>query len=282
MATNFDRYKTKIKNCQKDMCDANIEKSSDFRRWSLLNHPDKACKDLTGEALDICREKYNNLVFCNEKEKWCNKSVPYTSDEIAKEYFQIILDNINNSYEDIVKNEDKKAKSEITRTANILFEKLGETYRDDIRQAPKNISDEIVNTINKIGKIANRFDLLEPVIEYQQSFPKSPSSKKDHPENNLEDNHPLDHNLLDHNLLAQSPRPPPSSPRKSSRPLCGTRRSKSNPDAYTKDELVDMVVERGLLLKTKARKSTMAELCRLLGLDDGNIPPSRPPRSSTS
>jgi Hom_end-associated Hint/Helicase conserved C-terminal domain/Homing endonuclease/Type III restriction enzyme, res subunit len=57
----------------------------------------------------------------------------------------------------------------------------------------------------------------------------------------------------------------------SDRPPCGTRKSKLNPTAWTKDELVNAAVSSGLLSKSKAAKASMSALCFLLGLSGAQV-----------
>ena len=61
------------------------------------------------------------------------------------------------------------------------------------------------------------------------------------------------------------------SPKKDATPsknkVCGPRKSKANPNVYSKQELVDLAILSGLLNKTKATKSTIGVLCNLLHLD---------------
>ena len=47
------------------------------------------------------------------------------------------------------------------------------------------------------------------------------------------------------------------------RPKCGTRKSKKNPDAYSKDELVEKAISMGIS-KTVAKKMTINQLCKKL------------------
>ena len=60
----------------------------------------------------------------------------------------------------------------------------------------------------------------------------------------------------------------------SGRPACGTRKSKMNPTAWTKDELVRAAVSAGILSKTKAARASMGTLCFLLGLSGTQPQPS--------
>jgi len=56
--------------------------------------------------------------------------------------------------------------------------------------------------------------------------------------------------------------------------VCGLRKSKKNPNAMTKDEIVAEIVSRGILNKSKAQKTSMVALCFLLGLTPEPVIPA--------
>lgn len=62
----------------------------------------------------------------------------------------------------------------------------------------------------------------------------------------------------------------------SNRPPCGTKKSKANPTAWTKDELIKAAVSSKLLPKSKAQKASISTLCFLLGLSNTQVKPSSP------
>jgi len=58
---------------------------------------------------------------------------------------------------------------------------------------------------------------------------------------------------------------------------CGPRKSKANPDAYTKEELIDIAVDKYGMKKSAASKMTKDDLCALI-----NSKPSKSPKSKSS
>ena len=47
---------------------------------------------------------------------------------------------------------------------------------------------------------------------------------------------------------------------------CGVRRSNKNPDAYQKDELIELLVSNGLITRSYGAKHKLSELCDFLSL----------------
>ena len=61
---------------------------------------------------------------------------------------------------------------------------------------------------------------------------------------------------------------------------CGPRKSRKNQDAWSKDELIKLAIERKLLPKYKAQRSSMTMLCFLLGMS--NVNPDLPATGQTN
>src|SRR5579872_1268949 len=53
--------------------------------------------------------------------------------------------------------------------------------------------------------------------------------------------------------------------------VCGPRRSKKEPNAYSKDELVEMALKDTDLTENTARRKNMAQLCEILGIGNGSV-----------
>ena len=64
-----------LTDCEKIMCDENIYKHKDFKKWSGKNHPDKS-PGLDIEDKKVIEDKFKLVSNCNDEEEYCPNEKP--------------------------------------------------------------------------------------------------------------------------------------------------------------------------------------------------------------
>lgn len=77
--------------CRARMCKAGVSTRKDYKKYSVLNHPDKVCSGLEGDAFQRCSESWREVNDCASLELYC-RATPYTTEDLASLLYNNIVE----------------------------------------------------------------------------------------------------------------------------------------------------------------------------------------------